>query len=75
MPFSRGKGSSHLHGTIRAGSDPKTSVADRYGRIHGLTNIYVMDGSVMNFAGNSNPTHTIMANASRMALSLAERGN
>ncbi|CAP64199.1 MULTISPECIES: GMC oxidoreductase [Cupriavidus] len=75
MPFSRGKGSSHLHGTMRAGSFPKTSVVDHCGKIHGLTNIYVMDGSVMNFAGNSHPTHTIMANAKRMALSLAEKEN
>ncbi|MEI9425623.1 GMC family oxidoreductase [Mesorhizobium sp. Cs1299R1N1] len=64
------KGSSHLHGTARAGDDPRMSVVDRHGRIHGYDNIYVMDGSVMNFAGNSNPTHTIMANARRMSLSV-----
>lgn len=69
-PSCHGKGSSHLHGTMRAGGDPSTSVVDSRGRVHGSTNIYVMDGSVMNFAGNSNPTHTIMANARRMALSL-----
>ena len=64
------KGSSHLHGTLRAGTNPATSVVDRGGKVHGFANIHVMDGSVMNFAGNSNPTHTIMANARRMALSL-----
>lgn len=69
-PFAHAKGSSHLHGTMRAGHDPGTSVVDNYGKVHGFTNIHVMDGSVMNFAGNSNPTHTIMANARRMALSL-----
>jgi paromamine 6'-oxidase/6'''-hydroxyneomycin C oxidase/2'-deamino-2'-hydroxyparomamine 6'-oxidase len=69
-PRMHSKGSSHLHGTLRAGSDPGTSVVDRNGKLHGYTNIHVMDGSVMNFAGNSNPTHTIMANARRMALSL-----
>ncbi|SDZ70690.1 paromamine 6'-oxidase / 6'''-hydroxyneomycin C oxidase / 2'-deamino-2'-hydroxyparomamine 6'-oxidase [Variovorax sp. YR266] len=72
-PFAHSKGSSHLHGTMRAGSDPGTSVVDSCGRIHGFTNIHVMDGSVMNFAGNSNPTHTIMANARRMAMSLDRR--
>ena len=69
-PRMHAKGSSHLHGTMRAGSDPNTSVVDRNGKLHGSVNIHVMDGSVMNFAGNSNPTHTIMANARRMALSL-----
>lgn len=69
-PRMHAKGSSHLHGTVRAGSDPGTSVVDRDGKLHHYTNIHVMDGSVMNFAGNSNPTHTIMANARRMALSL-----
>lgn len=72
-PFVNSKGSSHLHGTMRAGRDPATSVVDGGGRVHGYTNIHVMDGSVMNFAGNSNPTHTIMANARRMAMSLDKR--
>jgi len=70
IPSFHAKGSSHLHGTMRAGSDPGTSVVDRNGQVHGLANLHVMDGSVMNFAGSSNPTHTIMANARRMALSL-----
>ncbi|WP_375792196.1 GMC oxidoreductase [Paraburkholderia youngii] len=69
-PLAHSKGSSHLHGTMRAGQDLTTSVVDRLGSVHGFSNIHVMDGSVMNFAGNSNPTHTIMANARRMALSL-----
>ncbi|WP_336750054.1 GMC family oxidoreductase [Pantoea vagans] len=64
------KGSSHLHGTARAGTDPVSSVVDPSGKIHGYDNIYVMDASVMNFAGNWNPTHTIMANARRMALAM-----
>lgn len=65
------KGSSHLHGTARAGRNPMNSVVDPYGKVHGYDNIYVMDASVMNFAGNWNPTHTIMANARRMAKAIS----
>ncbi|WP_211288297.1 GMC oxidoreductase [Xanthomonas theicola] len=68
--FLNRKGRAHLHGTMRAGPDPSTSVVNRCGKVHGSANIYVMDGSVMNLPGNSNPTHTIMANARRMAQSL-----
>ncbi len=64
------KGASHLHGTARAGVDSARSVVDPLGKVHGYDNVYVMDASVMNFAGNWNPTHTIMANARRMALAL-----
>ncbi|TNJ36284.1 GMC oxidoreductase, partial [Phaeobacter sp. B1627] len=67
-PFQHGKGSSHLHGTLRSGSDAESSVTAPNGRLHDYDNLFAMDGSVMNFAGNSNPTHTIMANARRMAL-------
>lgn len=69
-PFGHAKGSSHLHGTMRAGKADCNSVVDVCGKVHGYDNVYVMDGSVMNFAGNSNPTHTIMANARRMAMTL-----
>ena len=64
------KGASNLHGTARAGVDPTLSVVDPLGKVHGYDNVYVMDASVMNFASNWNPTHTIMANARRMALAL-----
>ncbi len=72
-PFTHAKGSSHLHGTLRAGLDPKKSVVDSDGKVHGYENLYVMDGGVMNFSGNSNPTHTIMANARRMAFDLVNK--
>lgn len=69
-PSVHNKGGSHLHGTARAGTDATRSVVDVSGRVHGYDNIYVMDASVMTFAGNSNPTHTIMANARRMAVAM-----
>lgn len=60
-------GSTHLHGTCRAGEDPKTAVVDRDGRIHSLDNVYVVDGSYMPYPGGLNPTLTIQANALRIS--------
>lgn len=60
-------GGSHLHGTCRAGVDPKVSVVDPAGRVHGVDNVYVVDGGFMPFAGGVNPTLTIQANALRIA--------
>lgn len=60
-------GSTHLHGTCRAGVDPRTSVVDRDGKLHSLDNVYVVDGSYMPYPGGLNPTLTIQANALRIA--------
>jgi choline dehydrogenase-like flavoprotein len=51
----------HQAGTCRMGSDPKTSVVDRYCRVHDMPNLYVMDGSVNVTNGGFNPVLTIMA--------------
>lgn len=64
-------GSTHLHGTCRAGEDPRTSVVDRDGRLHSLDNVYVCDGSYMPYPGGLNPTLTIQANALRIARLIA----
>jgi len=60
-------GSTHLHGTCRSGTDPKTSVVDRNGKIHSMDNVYVVDGSYMPYPGGLNPTLTIQANALRIS--------
>jgi paromamine 6'-oxidase/6'''-hydroxyneomycin C oxidase/2'-deamino-2'-hydroxyparomamine 6'-oxidase len=60
-------GSSHLHGTCRAGTDPATSVVDRDGRLHQVNNVWVADGGYMPYAGAVNPTFTIQANSRRIA--------
>ncbi|MEM5331728.1 GMC family oxidoreductase [Paraburkholderia sp. JHI2823] len=65
------KGSTHLHGTCRAGDDPRTSVVDRDGKLHSLDNVYVADGSYMPYPGGVNPTLTIQANALRIARRIA----
>ncbi|WP_158218906.1 GMC oxidoreductase [Roseateles aquatilis] len=64
-------GSTHLHGTCRAGDDPRTSVVDRDGRVHALDNVHVVDGSYMPYPGGLNPTLTIQANALRISRLLA----
>lgn len=63
-------GSSHLHGTCRAGANPATSVTDPDGRLHDVPNVTVADGSLLPFPGGVSPTHTIQAVALRCATRL-----
>jgi choline dehydrogenase-like flavoprotein len=55
----------HPCGTLRAGSDPATSVVDGDGKAHGLENLYVTCGSVFSTSGGTNPSLTIAAFALR----------
>lgn len=57
----------HVCGTCRFGDDPQTSVLDRNNRAHGLSNLYVVDGSFFPSSGGTNPALTIAANALRVA--------
>ncbi len=61
----------HVMGGMMMGADPATSVTDAYGRVHGLDNVYVADGSVFVTSGAHNPTNTIMAVALRNMRHLA----
>jgi len=65
-------GGQHQAGTCRMGTDPKASVTDSRGRVHGYENLYVMDGSVHVTNGGFNPVLTIMALAFRNGTLLAE---
>lgn len=56
-----------VHGTCRAGHDPRTSVLDPFCRAHALRNLYVVDGSFMPTSGGASTTLTIVANALRTA--------
>ncbi len=62
----------HQAGTCRMGDDPQSSVVDRWGRVHGHDNLFVMDASVHVTNGGFNPVLTIMALAFRAAEHLAE---
>jgi len=61
VPGSDLSGGQHQAGTCRMGNDPKTSVVDRYCRVHDVDNLYVIDGSVHVTNGGFNPVLTIMA--------------
>lgn len=60
-------GTAHACGTLAAGSNPRTSVVDADGKVHGLDNVYVVDGSVLPRSSRVNPSLTIYAWALRVA--------
>jgi choline dehydrogenase-like flavoprotein len=57
----------HQSGTCRMGTDPRKSVTDSHGRLHGADNLFVCDGSLHVTNGGFNPALTIMALAFRNA--------
>jgi choline dehydrogenase-like flavoprotein len=60
-------GTAHALGSLVAGRDPATSVVDAMGRVHGMENLYVVDGSVLPRSSQVNPSLTIYAWALRVA--------
>jgi choline dehydrogenase-like flavoprotein len=59
--------SAHQMGTCRLGADPKTSVADPYGEVHGVRGLFVADASGFPTASGVNPMLSVMALAHRVA--------
>ena len=57
----------HLVGGARMGNDPRTSVANSFGRTHDIPNLFVCDGSLLPTQGSANPGLTIQALAARTA--------
>ncbi|MBI3265411.1 MAG: GMC family oxidoreductase, partial [Acidobacteria bacterium] len=55
----------HEIGTARMGDDPKTSVTDRFCRLHEVKNVYLADGAPFVSGGTQNTTWTILAMAWR----------
>jgi glucose dehydrogenase len=55
------------------GSDPKTSVVDKYCRTHDHPNLFVLGSSVFPTSSTANPTSTVAALALRAAETIKEQ--
>ncbi|MGH9302265.1 MAG: GMC oxidoreductase, partial [Acidimicrobiales bacterium] len=62
--------SRHVMGTTRMGRDPKESVVDPYGRVHGMDNLVIADSSVFVTSSGYGPTLTLAALAARSATAM-----
>jgi choline dehydrogenase-like flavoprotein len=71
-------GTIHEMGTARMGSDPKTSVLNKFNQCHDVPNVFVTDGSCMVSSACQNPSLTYMALTARAcdyAVKELKRGN
>ncbi len=64
-------GTAHAVGTLVTGSDPLSSVVDPHGKVHGMENLYVSDGSVLPRTSRVNPALTIYSWGLRLGERLA----
>jgi choline dehydrogenase-like flavoprotein len=62
----------HGFSTCPIGERPERCAADSYGKVHGLTNLYLGDASMLPDSPGINPQGTIMAIARRNALNFAQ---
>jgi gluconate 2-dehydrogenase alpha chain len=67
--------SRHVMGTMRFGSDPKTSVCNPSGRLHDLDNLYVADGALFPTSAGFNPSLTIATLAAYVASDILSPGS
>lgn len=64
----------HPLGTTRMGVDPRRSVVDASGRVHGMEGLYIADTGIFPGSTRLNPQLTLMALATRIARGLIDRG-
>jgi choline dehydrogenase-like flavoprotein len=57
----------HEMGGVRMGSDPKTSLLNKWNQLHACPNVFVTDGACMTSTSTQNPSLTYMAFAARSA--------
>ncbi|MEC3879890.1 GMC family oxidoreductase [Parapedobacter sp. 10938] len=55
----------HEMGTARMGSDPRTSVLNKFNQLHAVDNVFITDGSAMTSSACQNPSLTYMALTAR----------
>lgn len=55
----------HEMGGVRMGKDPKTSLLDKWNRMHLAKNVFVTDGACMTSTSTQNPSLTYMAMTAR----------
>lgn len=60
----------HYAGTLPMKYKPKKFQCDKWGKLHGYNNVYIVDGSNLTNLPAKNLTYTIMANAMRIASNL-----
>jgi gluconate 2-dehydrogenase alpha chain len=72
-PFGPGAPGAHHEGGTRMGSDPKTSVVNRYGQTWDVPNLFVVGSSTFPSMSGFNPTLTIEALAYMTADAIANR--
>jgi len=63
--------SRHVVGTVRMGTDPRSSVCDSWGRLHDVPNVLVADSSPFPTGSGYGPTLTLIALAIRNVRALA----
>ena len=65
-------GTAHALGSLVMGDDPRSSVVDPNGRVHGMGGLWIGDGSVLPRSSRVNPALTIYALGLRLGAHLAE---
>jgi choline dehydrogenase-like flavoprotein len=66
-------GTAHVCGSLVCGRSASDSVVDANGQVHGMTGIYVVDGSVLPRSSRVNPSLTIYAWGLKVADALIRR--
>ena len=62
----------HEMETVHMGTDPRTSVLNKYNQAHDVPNLFVTDGAAMASSATQNPSLTYMALSARAAHFAAE---
>jgi choline dehydrogenase-like flavoprotein len=65
----------HLLGTTRMGDDPAKAVCDKWGRLHEVENVWVVDGSTWPTSASYNPVNTQQALAYMTAAYMVSPGD